>query len=122
MGQRILDLRVARGLTQIQLATETGVSRAHIGKMETGGDPPGREVLSKLAQYFRVSMDFLQSGGDSPVASPADPPSYDSETHSLLTLWSEASPSVRAEVLRLLRASAANQALIDADGGVTAPL
>ena len=62
MGERVRDLRLARNLTQMELAVEAGVSRAHVAKIEGGARPPGRDTLHAIAQFLGVSMDFLQSG------------------------------------------------------------
>ena len=66
-GQTIKRLRKARGLTQVELAVELGLSRSHLANMEVGNDAPGREILVKLADFFRVSLDDLtnRSGGTS---------------------------------------------------------
>jgi transcriptional regulator with XRE-family HTH domain len=41
VGDRIRDARVAKGLTQEQVADRVGVSQAHISRIETGDAIPG---------------------------------------------------------------------------------
>ena len=93
MAQRLRDLRLAGGLTQMELAVELGISRAHLAKMETGEDPPGRDLLESVAKFFRVSMDYLQTGR-------ADAPQQgrfvqDAEQLALLDLWDSIPASER---------------------------
>jgi transcriptional regulator with XRE-family HTH domain len=87
LAQRLVDLRLRANLTQVQLSVETGVSRGHIAKLESGGDVPGREALQALARFFHVTMDHLQNG--TPLASndaPLDPAEQEKEAI-LLRLW-----------------------------------
>ena len=50
-GQRIRELRQARGLTQRELAAKTGISCAYVSKLETGSLPPPRHgVIQSLAR------------------------------------------------------------------------
>ena len=55
-GQRIRQLRLAKGMTQQQLADATGglVTKQSISKYERGKSQPSSVVLSKLADVFGV--------------------------------------------------------------------
>lgn len=53
------DLRVAKGLTQRQLAAVLGVSKSLYHSIESGHRKPGIDVLFKLAAVYRTSMDFV---------------------------------------------------------------
>jgi transcriptional regulator with XRE-family HTH domain len=106
-GQRLRDLRLARGLTQEELGAEIGTSRSHIAGMETAADPPGRETLHALATFFAVSMDFLQAGI---TQAPQDGRFvHDPEQLAWLDLWAAIHPSDRPRILRMLRAAAFDQ-------------
>jgi transcriptional regulator with XRE-family HTH domain len=48
------------------VAEAVGITRAHLAKIETGGDAPGRATLSAFASYFGVSMDYLETGTEAP--------------------------------------------------------
>lgn len=105
-GQRLRDLRIARGLTQEELGAEIGTSRSHIAGMETAADPPGRETLHALATFFAVSMDFLQAGI---THAPQDGRFVnDPEQLAWLDLWGAIHPSERPHIMRILRAAALN--------------
>lgn len=110
LGERVLALRLERGLTQVELATEAGVTRAHVAKIETGGDAPGRETLQALSVFFGVSMDYLQTG-----AHPAPLPQggrfvQDPEEIAILDLWDSIPEAERPRIARMLRAAAVDPA------------
>jgi PAS domain S-box-containing protein len=52
-GQRIRELRQAKGLTQRDLAKKAGISYAYVSKLETGSMPPPRhKVIQTLARIL----------------------------------------------------------------------
>lgn len=55
----ITDKRRAKGITQDQLATYIGVSKASVSKWETGQSYPDITFLPQLASYFNISIDDL---------------------------------------------------------------
>lgn len=57
--ERLKELRTEKGLTQAQLATETGLSRSAIGFWENGERVPLASVIIILAKYFGVTTDYL---------------------------------------------------------------
>ena len=62
-GQRLKELRIARGITQRELAEKTGISFAYVSKLETGAMPPPREnivlALSSVLGVDHADMDDL---------------------------------------------------------------
>lgn len=60
-AKRLKEIREAAGLTQVQLASELGVSRGAISYYEKGERTPDIEFLDKLSGYFGVSLNFLMS-------------------------------------------------------------
>ncbi len=58
-GDNLKKLRKGRGMTQSELGSKIGFSRAVIGKYETGLGYPFFDVLIRIAQYFGVSTDYL---------------------------------------------------------------
>lgn len=62
LSRRVRTLREQSGLTQAAAAAEIGISRAHLTKIETGRDAPGRATLMAIAAYFDVSLDWLTEG------------------------------------------------------------
>lgn len=58
-SQRLKELRKKAGLSQVQLAVHMQVTQQAVGKWETGRSSPDLEALSRLAQLFNVSVDYL---------------------------------------------------------------
>lgn len=59
IAKTILNKRREKGLTQDELATYIGVSKASVSKWETGQSYPDIALLPKLATYFGISIDDL---------------------------------------------------------------
>ncbi len=59
IGERLKDLRTARGITIKELAEKTGVDNSTLSRIENGKNQKvSDEVLLKLAKFFNVSTDF----------------------------------------------------------------
>jgi transcriptional regulator with XRE-family HTH domain len=54
-----MQLRLERGLTQVDLAQRIGSTQRTISHYETAADFPPTDVLVKLASFFKVSADDL---------------------------------------------------------------
>lgn len=59
IGNRIKDLRKEKHLSQSELGKIIGVSQTTVTAWETGRAEPASAYLSKLADYFDVSTDYL---------------------------------------------------------------
>ena len=58
---KIKELRIAKGLTQEQLANECGVQRTTITMIELGENKPSVELAKKLGTIFDVAWsDFFE--------------------------------------------------------------
>ena len=60
MENKIRELRSERGLTLISLASATGLAPNTISQYENGNRNPKAENWLKLADYFGVSVGYLQ--------------------------------------------------------------
>lgn len=72
-GERLKQLRNEYKITQKQLAKTLGVGRPTIAGYETKGIQPSYETLNKIADYFKVSTDYLLGRTDEkkyPIAIP----------------------------------------------------
>lgn len=58
-AQRLTLLRESKDLKKKDLAKILNVSAACISQYESGVNMPGHDILTRLAQYFGVSVDFL---------------------------------------------------------------
>lgn len=63
LAQRIKQLRKEKGITQEQLAQVIGMERSTVGKYETG-TMPCPDILSTMADYFNVSIEYLIGKSD----------------------------------------------------------
>ena len=52
-------IRVSRDITQLKVQMDTGISQSTISKYETGESIPTVENLMLLADYYKVSLDYL---------------------------------------------------------------
>lgn len=59
-GNRLKELRQERKLTQLELANYLGVTRSLIGMVENNKQGGGRDFTKKVAEYFNVSIDYLE--------------------------------------------------------------
>lgn len=57
--ERLKELRSQKGLSQAQLAKETGLSQSAIAYWETGKRIPNAQAIIILSRYFEVSTDYL---------------------------------------------------------------
>ena len=59
MYRRIRDLREDHDLTQTQIAKMLGMSQTGYSKYETGENDIPTQVLIKLADFYKTSIDYL---------------------------------------------------------------
>lgn len=69
-GQQIKQLREESHLNQEQLAEQFSVKRSTISKWEGDKAVPGIAVVIKIANYFKVSIDFLLVNEDNSLEGP----------------------------------------------------
>jgi len=62
-GRRVQNLRTDAGLTMDQFAHNLGVTKSRVNMWENGGIIPRRDMLVKVADYFKVSTDYLLNSG-----------------------------------------------------------
>ena len=58
-GQRLKELRVQAGMTQLQLAQRMGVTKSVVSFYELQERTPSPDILVKLSGIFEVSTDYL---------------------------------------------------------------
>lgn len=64
LGNRLKALRLRQNKTQEDMATLLGITRQAYGKYESGKNEPDMSSLSKLADYFEVTADYLMGRSD----------------------------------------------------------
>ena len=70
ISERLKQLRLARNLTQKQLALSIDASERGIQNYELGVRVPTVEILVSLADYFDVSLDYLVGRSQDPTRHP----------------------------------------------------
>jgi transcriptional regulator with XRE-family HTH domain len=61
LGQKLRELREARGLVQRQVAAELEVDTAYVSKIESNEKPVSRQHLKKLAGILGIAEDRLHT-------------------------------------------------------------
>ncbi|MCT2342661.1 helix-turn-helix domain-containing protein [Niallia taxi] len=64
MGKRLRLLREKSGLSQKFVAEQIGVKNNTLSGYESGNREPDSETLTKLADYYEVSTDYLHGRSD----------------------------------------------------------
>lgn len=62
LGERLTKLRKNKKLTQQELAQELKISRSSLSQYEINKRQPDYETLKLIADYFKVSIDYLITG------------------------------------------------------------
>lgn len=62
IGERIRECRKLKRMSQSELAEAIGVSDNTISNMETGNNNVKLENIEKVADFFKVSLDYLVKG------------------------------------------------------------
>ena len=63
-AERLKELRIAKGETQVNMAKLLGCTEQHYQRFEYGKVSPSVIVINKLADYFEVSSDYLLGRSD----------------------------------------------------------
>lgn len=59
LNENIKQLRIARNLSQVDLAKVLGVTKQSISNWENNNIQPSIDMLIRLAKFFSVSTDYL---------------------------------------------------------------
>lgn len=59
LNENIRQLRLARNLSQVDLAKALGVTKQSISNWENNNIQPSIDMLIRIAQFFSVSTDYL---------------------------------------------------------------
>jgi len=66
IGQRLRDIRIARSLTQDDIASRTGFARTYVSSVENGHMTPSVPTLEKWAQALRMPLYQILHDGEKP--------------------------------------------------------
>ena len=59
LSQKLKELRLNKGLTQIEFAKTFNIANGTVGNWETGKREPDYEMLSRIADFYGVTIDYL---------------------------------------------------------------
>lgn len=96
LGQRIREERETRGWTQIELGRILGVTGTAVNRYEADARRPDPETLARLADLFRVSVDYLlgRTPGSAPAGRESSP-----EIRALLRAVRGMTPEARHDIM-----------------------
>lgn len=100
LGERIKTMRESRGMTQVQLAAEMGVSRSAIGMYERDEREPDLDTIEALADIFNVPMSALTDRNENKPDLVAEPKI--SELRHLFSLLPDAEQDQILDLVRTL--------------------
>ena len=63
---RLKELRQQKGISQLKLAMDLSMNQNTISRYETGEREADYKTLIKIADYFKVSIDYLLGRTDNP--------------------------------------------------------
>ena len=66
MDNKLKKLRKERKLTQVELQMRTGIEQSLLSKFENGERVPPTETLIALADFYRVSIDYILCRTENP--------------------------------------------------------
>ena len=59
LNERIKELRISRGMSQVEIAEKLGVSKQSVSNWENDNIQPSIDMLIKISHLFSVSTDYL---------------------------------------------------------------
>lgn len=95
MIERILELMETTHTTAAMLTREISLTNGLVTQWKQGKQKPSLEAVSKLAQYFNVSTDYLIFGKESSISP---------NQQELLELYSQLDERGQGEVLGFIKA------------------
>lgn len=63
-GERLKELRISKGLGQLDFAKQIGAGKSVISKWERGESEPTLPYLISIANFFEISLDVLSGRED----------------------------------------------------------
>jgi transcriptional regulator with XRE-family HTH domain len=105
IGQRLQRLRLARDLTQQQVADAVGYSDGAISQFETDRSRPPLRALEIFAEFFQVPFPYLAQGEHPPLTTPKHLASSPTELRAL-AIFRAAPVTAHQAMLEVLKVTA----------------
>ena len=100
-GRRLAKLRKDRGLIQADAAEAIGIDRSTLAGIERGATL-GRHTLSAIAQFYGVTLDYLEHGAGGSSVTETGQFVKDVTELSLLNLWRKLGEDEKQTIASLL--------------------
>lgn len=95
-AERIKELRILNSMSQADLAEELKISQSAIAKIEIGKNEPTANTLTKLANYFKVTTDYLLGREEEDGRIIVQETELPSDENALLTSYRTLPPELKA--------------------------
>ena len=59
LGENLKNIRIAVGITQVELAKKLGVTKQSVSNWENGNMQPSVEMITKISEVLNVKSDVL---------------------------------------------------------------
>lgn len=102
LGKRVRALRLARGVSQSDLADALGVSYQQLQKNETGANRISAARLYEIAAFFNISMDIFFPS-TTPDATPYQYALLSDEALSAAMLLDKLPADIRAHMIAVIK-------------------
>lgn len=90
LNSRIRELRIARNMSQVELARRLGVTKQSVSNWENDNIMPSVELLVRIATVFGVSTDYLLGRDDAEMLKVSGlPPKFIAHLRQLIEDFSE---------------------------------
>lgn len=66
LNERLKELRIQNGVTQKAIADGIGVTPVSVQRFEYGTAKPKLDTVVRIADFFKVSIDYLLGRSDKP--------------------------------------------------------
>lgn len=106
---RLKELRMQKDLSQSALAKKLNISKSTISMLEVGARQPSIEVLELIADFFNVSLDYLNGNDDislyylSPLVYDIAVKLHNDDEMFLLVERAESDPEYRDRLLQIVK-------------------
>jgi len=93
-SSRLKYLREKKDLSQLELGKILNLTQQTINNYENGKREPNQEILQKIADYFKVSVDYLLGRSDDPKLRQITDPALLKEIEEAKKMMKEASERI----------------------------
>ena len=101
--EKLCDLH---GVTPYKIYKETGIARSTLSDWKNGKSTPKQDKLKLIADFFKVSVDYLMTGNESDNKEKPPIPSYEKDTMEMIKLFSQLNKEQKNSIIAMMRSFA----------------